>query len=94
MKSQEDIDRARAALCNALKTTGLNPTQQASLAGMLSALLWVSNSRNSAGTLDRLLAGEPIAASKDPGPAIQRLTDLAARFSPEANLCKSEPPNT
>jgi len=76
MKSAEQIKVARNALCEKLNTPGLNPSQSALFCGMLNALAWVCDSPNGS-TLDRLIAGEPIAAGKDPSHAHDRLEKIA-----------------
>jgi len=75
MKTLQQIAHARNVLCETLKTPGLNPEQSAMFAGMLNALAWVCDSPNGT-TLDRLLAGEPVAAGKDPSAAVKRLESL------------------
>lgn len=72
MKTAEQIKVARNVLCEKLNTPGLDKSQSALFAGMLNALAWVCDSPNGS-TLDKLLAGEPIAAGKDPSQAHDRL---------------------
>lgn len=77
MKTIEQIRAAGDKLCETLKTPGLNRAQLALFAGMLNALAWVRDSPNGS-TLDRLLAGETVAAGKDPSPALETLSALQA----------------
>ena len=87
MKTIDRIKEARGALCRALETPGLKDVQRALFGGMLNALAWVCDSPNGT-TLDRLLAGEPIAAGKNTSAAEARLRSLVplkTNCHPEAN---------
>jgi hypothetical protein len=75
LKAPEEIANARSVLVETLKIPGLNSEQRAMFCGMLNALAWVRGSPNGT-TLDRLIAGEPVAAGKDPSAALQRLDSL------------------
>lgn len=79
MKSTEQIKVARNVLCEKLNTPGLNQSQSALFAGMLNALAWVCDSPNGT-SLDRLMAGEPVAAGKDPAAAHDRLEQIANKI--------------
>lgn len=75
MKTPEQIRHARGVLVETLKTPSLNQSQSALVAGMLNALAWVCDSPNGT-TLERLLAGEPVAAGKDPSDGLERLDSI------------------
>lgn len=76
MKTEQQINDARKILCDILQTPGLSGSQRTLFAGMLNALAWAADGHN-ASTMDRLLAGEPIAAGKDPTKALRHLEALA-----------------
>lgn len=75
MKTLAEIKDAKGKVIDALATAGINDVQKALFAGMLNGLNWAAELPH-ANTIDRLLAGEPIAAGKDPSPALARLADL------------------
>lgn len=62
MKTKNDVDDARRAVRHSILLDGLTCEQKALLMGMLVALCWVAGSPNGS-TLERLMAGEPIAGS-------------------------------
>lgn len=78
MKTEQEINHARAIIREQLKTPCLNDAQRALLAGMLNALVWCVDGPN-ATTLERLLAGEPLAAGQDPREAFRMLDAFIER---------------
>lgn len=65
-KTKSEINEARAAVCEALVTPGLNEVQKAILSGMSNALVWTAGDATVDNSLSRLLAGELIAPGKSP----------------------------
>lgn len=79
MKTKHQIALARKKLRELFTTPGLSDAQSVMLAGMANALAWVADSPNGS-TLDRLLAGETLAAGKDPTAGLRILRDIAKNF--------------
>lgn len=60
MKTLDQINHARKVVREKALTPGLSKDQTTLLAGMLNALVWVADGP-AASTMERLLAGEPLA---------------------------------
>lgn len=80
MKSESEINNARRELAKRLQTRGLTGVQNAVLSGMLNALVWVADGRDSS-TVQRLLDGEAIDAGKDTRAAERRFENNKSAFS-------------
>jgi hypothetical protein len=57
MKSKEQIDHARDAVCKAMVKPGMSDMQKSLLAGMSVTLCWVADAGGA--TLQRIIDGEP-----------------------------------
>lgn len=75
MKTPEEIEHARHTVIQAMTQPGLSDVQKAMFCGITTALCWVCDNPNGS-TLARLLTGEPVAAGKDHGPALEKLTSF------------------
>jgi hypothetical protein len=71
MKTEKQINAARKKINEIILTPDLTNEQYALFMGMSNALVWAAGGSNE--TMDRLLAGEPIAAGKDSSKAITKL---------------------
>lgn len=80
MKTINQINHARDILKRRVMTPGMTDAQTALLGGMLQSLVWVADGANCS-TMERLLAGEEIAAGKDSAEAM--LTFALMREAPE-----------
>lgn len=63
MKTLERVDWARAMIAERIRTPGLSDDQTILLVGMLNALVWVADGRDSK-TMQRILDGEPFAVGE------------------------------
>lgn len=75
MKTPEQVDKARRRLRERIRTPGLNSEQKALIVGMLNAIILVAEGQDGE-TMERMLSDEPIAAGKDPKPALDRLDQI------------------
>ena len=73
MKTPAQISKANARLQERLLTPGLSDNQLLLITGMANAIVWVLDGVHST-SMQRLLSDEPLAAGKDPGPALRGLT--------------------
>lgn len=64
MKTAAEIEDARVILRQLILNPGLSPAQAGLLCGMLNALVWVADGP-AGSTMDRVLAGEPLASRQD-----------------------------
>lgn len=72
MKTEQQINDARKTIRQKILREGLSDGQLQLLSGMLLGLVWTVDGESTE-TMDRLLAGESIAAGKDATKATQRL---------------------
>lgn len=80
MKSESQLNHARARLRERIQEPGLNDVQKALIMGAMNALLWTLDELN-ATTMERLLSDEPMAAGKDPQPAMQKFNTTLQRIA-------------
>ncbi len=71
MKTEEQVNWARARLRERIQEPGLNDVQKALIMGMVNALVWVADGTASS-TMERMLSDESMAAGKDHKPTIER----------------------
>jgi hypothetical protein len=72
VKTEQQINDARKTIRQKILREGLSDGQLQLLSGMLLGLVWTVDGESTE-TMDRLLAGESIAAGKDATKATQRL---------------------
>lgn len=64
MKTEEQVQEARAKIVEIRKQPGLSTMQQAMLTGIQIAIVWVADGKHTS-TMERLLAGEPVATGEE-----------------------------
>ena len=79
MKTLEQVNEARGKIADHFVTPGLTESQKCILVGMINALVWVAEGADTS-TMDRLLAGEPMAAGKPTNAAARASFDRIAQI--------------
>lgn len=66
MKTEQEVNNARRIICDRITESGLEAIQKFGLQFILTTLVWVADGPNGT-TIDRILAGESMCKSKEPG---------------------------